>query len=275
MSARARIIVSLMFVAIAFGALAALGDQPQDQGVAIHVQGGPWILAGRLYKTVRLSAHPHLILVLHGDAPGGTPTYQYAFARRAAGAIDDAVVVALLRPGYADGRGLKSGGTTGWKNGDNYTRDRIASIADAARSLSTQYAASDLTLVGHSGGAAISADMLGLYPRLAARALLVSCPCDVPAFRWSMMKFQWNPLWLLPVSSISPEDEAISVAHDVRVRMVVGADDPVTPEPLTSAYAAALEARGVPVTVTILPNLGHEILLEPATLDQLKDLMRE
>ena len=89
-----------------------------------------------------------------------------------------------------------------------------------------------------------------------------------------MMKYQWNPIWLLPVSSVSPQAEVNAVATGTRVRMVVGADDPLTPDPLTLAYAAALKAHGVPVTVTILPKLGHEILLEPATLDQLKELMR-
>jgi len=250
-------------------------NELSSTGNAVHVPGGAGLLAGRIYKGRHLSEHPHLVVVLHGDAPFNNPTYQYVFAAHAAASLDDTVVAALLRPGYIDGKGLTSDGRTGWKNGDNYTRDRIAAIADAARALSREYAARDLTLVGHSGGAAISADILGLYPGLAARALLVSCPCDVPAFRWSMMKYQWNPVWLLPVSSVSPQAEVGSIPKSTLVRMVVGADDPLTPKPLTLAFAAALKARGVSVSVTILPKLGHEILLEPETLNQLKELMRE
>ncbi|HUA35862.1 MAG TPA: prolyl oligopeptidase family serine peptidase [Candidatus Binataceae bacterium] len=273
MRTRKALLPFLLFAALALTAHAPLADSP-DKGDAIHVRGGPWTLAARVFKSEHLSARPHLIVVLHGDAPGVNPTYQYNFAHEAASSIDDAIVVALMRPGYADGKGLASEGNIGWKLGDNYTSDRIESIVDAARALLKQYDASDLTLVGHSGGAAISADILGLYPGVATRALLVSCPCDVPAFRWSMIKFQWNPLWLIPVSSVSPQNEVSAIPKSTRVRMVVGANDPVTPEPLTLAFARALRARGVPVTVTILPKLGHEILLEPATLDQLKDLMR-
>jgi len=233
------------------------------------------MLAGRADESAHLSPHPHLVLVLHGDAPFREPTYQYVFAERAAAALDDGVVVALLRPGYADGEGLRSEGKMGWKLGDNYTRDRIDSFAAAAHALMDQYQAADLTLVGHSGGAAISADTLGLYPNLAKRALLVSCPCDLPAFRSNMMRLQWNPLWLLPVSSISPQDEVASIPEGTIVRMVVGAEDPVTPARLTSAFADALKARGVNVSVKVLPGLGHEILLERAVLDQLKALMAE
>jgi hypothetical protein len=52
-------------------------------------------------------------------------TYQYEFARRAAESLDDTVIAALLRPGYSDGRALRSSGKVGWKNGGNYTRNRI------------------------------------------------------------------------------------------------------------------------------------------------------
>ena len=47
----------------------ARADTSPRTGEAIHVQGGPWPLAGRVYKSAQLSPHPHLILVLHGDAP--------------------------------------------------------------------------------------------------------------------------------------------------------------------------------------------------------------
>lgn len=32
---------------------------------------------------MKQSAHPHLIVVLHGDAPGANPSYQYILAQRA------------------------------------------------------------------------------------------------------------------------------------------------------------------------------------------------
>ena len=187
--------------------------------------------------------------------------------------MNDVVVVGLLRPGYKDGIGGASQGARGFALGDNYTPQDIASVAAAAKELMSRYQAADLTLVGHSGGSTISADILALYPHLARGALLVSCPCDVPAFRWSMMKYQWNPLWLIPVNAVSPQDHVAEIPKDTIVHMVVGSNDPVTPPVLTLSFANALKARGGDVQVVELPKIGHEIFLEPAVLDQLRILM--
>jgi predicted esterase len=244
-------------------------------GQPVRVQGDRWLLAGRAYESARLSKHPHLIVVIHGDAPSVNPSYQYVFADRAAAALNDVVAVGVLRPGYQDGMGGWSEGNRGFALADNYTLDDVASVASAAKALMGRYHAADLTLVGHSGGSAIAADILALYPHLARGALLVSCPCDVPAFRWSMMKHQWNPLWLIPVHAVSPQDHAQQIPRSTIVRMVVGNADPVTPPPLTVAFARALEAKGDNVQVLELKDLGHEILLQPAVFQQLGALMSE
>src|SRR5215510_1372443 len=84
--------------------------------VAQCVAGQPektlWLEANKLrlktqvYESARLSSHPLLIVVLHGDLLGvrAVPrtTYQYAFAQEATRNIDDVVIAALLRPGYRD-----------------------------------------------------------------------------------------------------------------------------------------------------------------------------
>lgn len=244
-------------------------------GQPVRVGGGRWLLAGRAYESAKLSPHPHLIIVIHGDAPSVNPSYQYVFAGSAAAALNDAVAVGLLRPGYQDGMGARSEGDRGFAVADNYTVDDIASVASAAKTLMGRYHAADLTLVGHSGGSTIAADILALYPGLARGALLVSCPCDVPAFRWSMMKHQWNPLWLIPVRAVSPQDHVQQIPRSTIVRLVVGSADPVTPPQLTLAFARTLEADGGNVQVLVLKGFGHEILLQPAVLHQLRALMNE
>jgi pimeloyl-ACP methyl ester carboxylesterase len=221
-------------------------------GQAIQVQAGPWRLAGRVYQSTHLSAHPHLLVVLHGDAPGIDPSYQYVFAQRAAAGLSDVVAVGLLRPGYADGMGGKSEGSRGWAIADNYAPGDIACVAAALKALKTRYRAADLTLAGHSGGAALTADIIALYPHLAARALIVSCPCDVPAFRHSMMRLQLNPLWLWPVDAVSPQDHVTQIPRETVVRMVVGGNDPIAPPRLTNAFASALKQKGGNVSAAVL-----------------------
>jgi pimeloyl-ACP methyl ester carboxylesterase len=244
-------------------------------GQPVRVQGGRWLLAGRAYESAKLSTYPHLIVVIHGDAPSVNPSYQYVFAKGAAAALNDVVAVGILRPGYQDGMGGRSEGDRGFALADNYTVEDIASVASAAKALMGRYHAADLTLVGHSGGSTIAADILALFPRLARGALLVSCPCNVPAFRWGMMKHQWNPLWLIPVHAVSPQDHAQQIPATTMVRMVVGSADPVTPPPLSLAFARALEANGGNVQVLVLKDFGHEIFLHPGVLQQLRALMNE
>ena len=49
-------------------------------------------------------------------------------------------------------------------------------------------------------------------------------------------------------------------------------DSVVTPA-LTEEYAAALRARHIDVTVTELPGMEHDILLEPPVFEQLAQLV--
>lgn len=224
-----------------------------------------------IYRSAKLTAHPVLVVVLHGDLP--QPTYHYKFSRQAAVKIDNAVVAALLRPGYTDGAGERSQGEMGLTTGDNYTPAVVDTVADAVRQLKQKFHPARTVLAGHSGGAAITADLLGRWPELVNAALLVSCPCDVPVWRRHMLAMQKNPIWLVPVHSLSPMDLVGKVSHSVRVRMLVGSDDPVAPPELSRRYAEALVKQGQDVTLTLLPRLKHSILLEPAVLDTLKTLV--
>ena len=127
-------------------------------------------------------------------------------------------------------------------------------------------------LLGHSGGEAIEADTLGRDPTIAQGALLVSCPCDLAAWRSHMLKLQKNPAWLLPVRSLPPIVMAGDVASTVHVRTLVGGKDNVAPPELTEAYTAAFRARGIDIRATIAPDLSHDILLEAPAFEQLRAL---
>jgi pimeloyl-ACP methyl ester carboxylesterase len=225
-----------------------------------------------IYRSAKLTAHPVLVVVLHGDLP--KPSYHYEFSRRAAMKMDDVVVAALLRPGYTDGAGDHSEGEMGQTTGDNYTPAVVDTVADAVGQLQKNFHPARTVLAGHSGGAAITADLLGRWPTLVDAALLVSCPCDVPAWRKHMQEVQRDPIWSAPVKSLSPMDLADKVSRSVRVQMVVGGDDPVAPLELSRRYAGELRKYGHNVGLTVLPGLKHNILLEPAALEALEALVQ-
>ena len=180
-----------------------------------------------------------------------------------------------MRRGYTDGAGDRSDGDMGLTTRDNYTASVVDTVAEIIRQLKQKFHAIRTVIAGHSGGAAIGPDLLARWPALVNAAMLVSCPCDVAAWRKHMLEVQKDPIWLAPVKSLSPIDLAGKVLRTVRVRMLVGGDDPVAPPELSRRYAEALRRQGGDVSLTILPGLKHNILLEPVVLDALKALVQE
>jgi pimeloyl-ACP methyl ester carboxylesterase len=130
-------------------------------------------------------------------------------------------------------------------------------------------------LAGHSGGAAITGNLIGRWPAKVDAAFMVSCPCDLAAWRKHMMQMQNNnPIWSAPVKSLSPIELAEKVPPSVRVRLLVGSKDDVAPPELSQRYAEALSRHGADVAVTVAPGLGHDILLEPIALDAMTTLVK-
>lgn len=146
-------------------------------------------------------------------------------------------------------------------------------IVAGIHALQNAYHPRAMVLVGHSAGAAIAADILALEPMLAEAALLLSCPCDVPAWRVHVAQVHPAPVWDEPVTSLSPLDLAPRVSTAAHIRRMVGAEDGIAPPPLTEIYADRLATRGIDVEVTVIPGKGHEILLEPAVESELEQLM--
>jgi pimeloyl-ACP methyl ester carboxylesterase len=230
-------------------------------------------IKSKIYENARLSQHPILVVVVHGDSSDGSPpTYQYRFAERAAAAISDAVVAAVLRPGYSDGEDT-SDGLRGFTTGDNYTPEVVNAVATVLSELKDKYHPRRVILVGHSGGAAIVGNLLGLQNAAATDgALLVSCPCDLTAWRKHMQSVKGGAIWERPVRSLSPLALIDSVPASARIWLLVGSDDQITPSALTLTYAEALRNRNVAVNVTIAPGLSHNILLEPIAMERLKEV---
>jgi pimeloyl-ACP methyl ester carboxylesterase len=259
----------------------------------IDVAGGR--LKTQVYAHVSDGRRPILILILHGDIPNPPPDYQYLFAkllveeipgsaersaqlRAALGARweqKSIVAAGILRPGYADPSGDRSSGEMGKAVGDNYTPEVVDVVAAAARDLKAKYDAIAVVLVGHSGGGAIAANVLGRHPDVANAALLVACGCDPEAWRARMRAQQPGSLWDEPISSLMPLSLVDGIARDTRVRLLVGENDDVVLPADIARYAVALRARDIEVRLTVAPGLGHNILMSPESFRELGLLVGE
>jgi|SRR6185503_8327031 len=258
-----------------------------------------WIdVAGGRLKTQAFASRtdgrrPILILILHGDLPSPPPDYQYVFAKVLTEGIpeypersallraalgpswneQDVVAAGILRPGYADPSGDRSFGDMGRAVGDNYTSEVVDAVAAVARELASKYDARAVVLVGHSGGGAIVANLLGRHPDVADGALLVACGCDPEAWRARMRRQQPGSIWDQPISSLMPLSLVDGIARDTRVRILQGEDDDVVLPDDNRKYAAALRERGIDVQFTIVPGLGHNILMTPEAFRELRLLV--
>lgn len=217
---------------------------------------------------------PVLVLVLHGDSPFNNPSYQYDIAKRIAEENDNVVAVGILRPGYKDDEGNRSEGKRGMTTGDNYTREVLAAINGHVSELKDKFNPSKVVLVGHSGGAAISANLLAEYPEAYAAALLIACPCDLQKWRAHMKALRPHAkIWDKDVSSLSPIDEVERMGDEVRLTMIHGDQDEIVPVEIARRYADKLGAHNKVFDLIILENQGHEIAFDESVFDAVKKLV--
>ena len=265
----------------------------QIGGETIWLDVGQGRMKAQVFARENIGDRPILILFLHGDLPNPPPDYHYLAAKaitiglrdaaewnaelRTALGLDwqdgDIVAAGILRPGYSDPSGDRSSGRIGRAVADNYSPEVVDAVASATRQLIEIYDARAVVFVGHSGGGAIVANILGRHPDLADGALLVGCACDPTAWRSRMrMQFQIgdepNPS-LLPLSLVDHVDPKTIV------RLIVGEEDDVAIPEDSRRYTEALHERGIDARLTIEPGLGHNILITAASYRELGSLVRQ
>lgn len=224
---------------------------------AMAQSAGP--LEGKLFG----SGNRALVVVLHGDlSRGGPANYHYSLASQIAAANKGVSVLALLRPGYSDGAGLRSKGSNNNRS-DHYTQKNNLAVAQTIQAMAKQVGTSRVVAVGHSGGAAQIGGVLGLAPSLVQRAVLVSCPCDIATWRKSRGRSAWRQS-----EAQSPHLQIPRIANGTRITLVVGANDDNTTPQLSEAYLAAAKARGLRASLVKVAGAKHnmEAALQAAAL---------
>lgn len=228
----------------------------------------PYVSSGELNN-------PILVLVLHGDAPFNNPSYQYNIAKIIADENANVVSVGILRPGYIDNEGNQSRGERGNATGDNYTIKVLESIYSLTNKLKEKYNPSKVLLVGHSGGGAISANLISEYPGIYSNAVLISCPCDLHLWRAHMKKLQPEArIWDMEVSSLSPIENINRIDDSTQITIVHGDKDEIVPISIARKYLLGLETNHKKVNFLTLENQGHEIALNNKLFELIKELIK-
>lgn len=229
----------------------------------------------RTYSSQGELNSPTLVIVLHGDSPFRTPSYQYAIARIIAKENSNVVTAGILRPGYTDEEGNTSPGIRGNTTGDNYTQEVMDAINRVTQNLVEKHKPSKILLVGHSGGAAISANLLSRYPKTYNSAVLISCPCDLPPWRKHMKSLQPNSnIWDEDVDSLSPMEEIGGIDEQAQIVLIHGDKDEVVPMKIARNYNSKLKAEGKRAKLIQLENQPHDIAFNPKVFQVVSQLVK-
>ncbi len=224
------------------------------------------------YKSADVTGKPILVIALHGDSPFNNPGYQYRFAKLVAGKNSNVISVGMLRPGYTDPMGRTSDGEKGDAIGDNYDEKRVNQIAEAITVLKKQYSPSKVILAGHSGGAAITANLISFFPLLIDHAFIVSCPCDVNAWRKNMYLLTKKSIFKGNIKPLSPIDLIKNLSKEIIISIFVGKDDKVAIPILSEKYEKAATKEGIKVTLELIEG-QHDIFLSPDIINAITKIV--
>jgi predicted esterase len=202
-----------------------------------------------------------MVVWLHGDVSAGGPAnYHFPLAQKTADDFSSAKVmsVALVRPGYPDGSGgLSTVSPAHGGRSDHYTQENLAEVGAVTEKLRLKYKPRFVIIVGHSGGAATAAVLLGMKPQLAEAAVLVACPCELVTWRTSRGGREWG-------RSENPSRWAEKISPSTRVIALTGAKDDNTSPSLASQYVELLRSRGIDATFHLVAGATHNSALRSA-----------
>jgi predicted esterase len=206
-----------------------------------------------------------LFVFIHGD--GNPVPLDNPLLRRLRRLEPTAATAALVRPGYTDREGGMTTPVVEPVGADAYRREDALLLGETVDVLRARTRATRVVVVGHSGGAALAANIAALFPGLVAHVVIASCPCDLAGWRA-------HRRWFGPYRSLSPHLVADDIPPTTTVSLVVGEDDDNTPVFLHTGYADIVRSAGGQARTFVVNGVGHEVLRVPAVVEFVAGLVR-
>ena len=124
------------------------------------------------------------------------------------------------------------------RRGTGYNSHYVEEIALAIKKLKDYHKANKIIIVGHSGGAAIAALILGRHPGIANGAILAACPCNIN--KWAQTGGKRSGR-----GALSPHDYVENIGADVTIIALTGTKDDNTFPILAIEYIEKLKKNNI------------------------------
>ena len=82
-------------------------------------------------------------------------------------------------------------------------------------------------------------------------------------------------MWLLPTDSLSPLHTLDRMGKQTRATAISGDKDPIALPEYAQDYIAKARTLGIPASMIVLPEKGHEILDDPAVIAHVSQAVRD
>lgn len=241
------------------------------------------VQAGTACLVIKVHAAPAgpgraLALIVHGDSQGFLEAGYLARLDGLAQCLVQARpgdgVVFVQRPGYQSPLGRSEGRAK--RQDDDYTAENVQLLAAALKALREAWQPARAVWIGHSGGAALGALVLGRAPGLADAAVLAGCPCGpIAQWRAHRNRSRGRPGDSLWPESLSPTENLDGLRPGTAVVLLTGERDDNTLARFNEAWVDGARARGADARQIVLPGVGHggvidtrELVREAARLMQ-------
>ncbi|MGE0659185.1 MAG: alpha/beta hydrolase family protein [Reyranellaceae bacterium] len=245
--------ILLIALAVSLAAASAQAAPCTAESPDSALTGKNECLVLRSFTGAQVAGAPQaLVVVLHGDVSGGGPAnYHFAWAQQLVDVpeLARAVAIAVVRPGYEDGAGARSGGSHNNRS-DHYTASNIDEVAGVVAKLKQLHQPQRVVLLGHSGGAAMAAVKAGRHPGLVDGVVLVACPCHLADWRLSRNR----SLWTL---SESPHSWIDRIPLSTRIIALTGTGDDNTGPRLAQDYVKRARERGLNARFEAIDGASH------------------
>ncbi len=212
-----------------------------------------------------------VVIMLHGDMSHGDSDYMHVLSREYTNRLSSIglrnfIIISPLRRGFSDRSGNRSSGLKLTK--DLYTDDVVRQSIEFVSAIKSKFPKASVTIVGHSGGAAIAAIIAGMEPRLVDRLVLVGSPWYIRLWRTG---YRRNSRW---PNSLSPHNFEAGTSPEQKFFIIAGKRDKFTPPALAIGQQNSLSRRGRSVELLILDDKHNALMRRTETIRLVAEAMR-